>query len=248
MVFPAGEEEAGRVAALERPAASAILPYPPLPPRRPRSRLHYFSFTTGNWRCQRVLHCSRLPLGANSDGAGILACSANLSGAQAASSQQPSPRPKSDMETERKGREEAYAERSFSHPAAVAAEAEGAYGPWNLRTRRAACNGPAENPTSCIPNSILGCPSSSAAEKIPKNCSAMEMVKGASDASTKGKHPQFSVSLTREEIMEDFLAITGRMPPRRPKKRPRSVRRQLESLYPGQWLSKITPATYKVDE
>jgi hypothetical protein len=38
----------------------------------------------------------------------------------------------------------------------------------------------------------------------------------------------FSVALTKEEIAEDFLAICGARPPRRPKKRPRAVQRLLD--------------------
>jgi hypothetical protein len=38
----------------------------------------------------------------------------------------------------------------------------------------------------------------------------------------------FSVPLTRQEIDADFVAITGRKPPRKPKKRPKAVQRRIE--------------------
>ena len=39
---------------------------------------------------------------------------------------------------------------------------------------------------------------------------------------------KFSVSLSREEVERDFLAVAGIRPPRRPKKRPRIVQKQLD--------------------
>ncbi|OWM64874.1 hypothetical protein CDL15_Pgr028591 [Punica granatum] len=54
------------------------------------------------------------------------------------------------------------------------------------------------------------------------------------------------VPLTKEEIQADFLAMTGSRPPRRPKKRPRTVQRALDYVFPGLWLSTITPDSYKV--
>lgn len=43
----------------------------------------------------------------------------------------------------------------------------------------------------------------------------------------------FSVALTRQEIDADFVAITGRKPPRRPKKRTKCIQRQIEVRTPG---------------
>jgi hypothetical protein len=37
-----------------------------------------------------------------------------------------------------------------------------------------------------------------------------------------------SVALSNQEIVDDFVAIRGTRPPRRPKKRPRTVQRQLD--------------------
>jgi hypothetical protein len=38
----------------------------------------------------------------------------------------------------------------------------------------------------------------------------------------------FSLQLSKEEIDDDFLAMTGRKPPRRHRRRPKSVQRQID--------------------
>ncbi|KAL6848986.1 hypothetical protein ACP4OV_021569 [Aristida adscensionis] len=62
------------------------------------------------------------------------------------------------------------------------------------------------------------------------------------------KRAPFSVQLTAEEIEEDIYALTGARPRRRPRKRPRAVQRQLDSLFPGLWLTEITADAYRVPE
>ena len=54
---------------------------------------------------------------------------------------------------------------------------------------------------------------------------------GSADAGGQNSRG-FSVALTRQEIEVDFLAITGRKPPRRPRKRTKSVQRQIEVRTP----------------
>lgn len=44
----------------------------------------------------------------------------------------------------------------------------------------------------------------------------------------KSERPKFSVSLSREEVRDDFMAMAGKRPPRRPKKRARVVQNQLD--------------------
>ncbi|KAL5723942.1 hypothetical protein ACHQM5_007272 [Ranunculus cassubicifolius] len=59
---------------------------------------------------------------------------------------------------------------------------------------------------------------------------------------------KFSIPLARDEIEEDFFAWTGSKPPRRPKKRNRSIQKQLDNTFPGLWLAGITADCYNVPE
>lgn len=90
--------------------------------------------------------------------------------------------------------------------------------PWNLRTRRTS------------------------------NSSENLTIINEENTKTNTKTPKFSITLSREEIEADFLAMTGTKPPRRPKKRPKAVQRQLDALLPGAWLTEVTPESYNVPE
>ncbi|KAE9605698.1 hypothetical protein Lal_00025083 [Lupinus albus] len=59
---------------------------------------------------------------------------------------------------------------------------------------------------------------------------------------------KFSLTLTKKEIEEDFLAMTGHKPPKKPTKRPKAVQKQMDDLYPGLWLTEINADSYKVHE
>lgn len=102
--------------------------------------------------------------------------------------------------------------------------------PWNLRTRRAACNEPREETKLDSPGR--------------DDCATVV----AKDDGEKKERVKFAVSLLREEIVEDFLAMTGKRPPRRPKKRARVVQKQVISVFPGLWLTEITEDLYKVSD
>ncbi|XP_068639103.1 uncharacterized protein [Aristolochia californica] len=60
--------------------------------------------------------------------------------------------------------------------------------------------------------------------------------------------PTLSIPLSKQEIEEDFLAVTGLKPPRRPKKRPRAIQKKLNESFPGLWLCDITPDSYKIPD
>ncbi|GAB4861961.1 hypothetical protein Ancab_040086 [Ancistrocladus abbreviatus] len=60
------------------------------------------------------------------------------------------------------------------------------------------------------------------------------------------ENPQFSISLTMEEVTADFVAMTESKPPGKPKKRPRSIQKELNILFPGYGLGIITPRLYRV--
>ncbi|MED6188586.1 hypothetical protein PIB30_087267 [Stylosanthes scabra] len=114
---------------------------------------------------------------------------------------------------------------------------------WNLRTRRAEWK---------IPSSGGG---SEKRLKIDEKSSpartdggAVKLLKLRSNSDKSAPRPKFSIQLSKKEIEEDFMKMVGHRPPRRPNKRPRSVRKQLDGLVPGLWLTEVTPDLYKVAE
>ncbi|KAL8168102.1 hypothetical protein V2J09_009601 [Rumex salicifolius] len=113
--------------------------------------------------------------------------------------------------------------------------------PWNLRTRRAACQEPIANGGGDDVRPRFSPP-------------LVKLARGRSDwdggifRGEKREREKFSVSLSRQEIEEDFMELIRRRPARKPKKRPKYVQKQLDTLFPGLWLSEITADMYKVDE
>ncbi|CAJ1936862.1 unnamed protein product [Sphenostylis stenocarpa] len=98
---------------------------------------------------------------------------------------------------------------------------------WNLRTRRAACKAPHHT------NRL--------------NSLTQEMMKKKKKMKIEEK-TKFSISLSKEEVEHDFWALLGTRPPRRPKKRPKTVQKNLDTLFPGLWLSEVTAESYEVPE
>ncbi|XP_019160076.1 PREDICTED: uncharacterized protein LOC109156702 [Ipomoea nil] len=132
--------------------------------------------------------------------------------------------------------------------------------PWNLRTRRSACKTPTGFPADAggssrglnidVTNPNVS-PSRTTDNKSPRLRSGTVVgaaTAGASSSGEKRDRAKFSVPLAKREIEEDFMAILGQRPPRRPKKRPKLVQRSLDTLFPGLWLSEITPDLYKVPD
>ncbi|KAL5228018.1 hypothetical protein ABZP36_016283 [Zizania latifolia] len=97
--------------------------------------------------------------------------------------------------------------------------------PWNLRERKRRSS--ARGSTSASPTTPW------AREAETARC---------------GERAPFAVALAADEIEEDIYALTGGRPRRRPRKRPRVVQRQLDSLFPGLWLTEITADAYKVPD
>ncbi|XP_075507062.1 uncharacterized protein LOC142543591 [Primulina tabacum] len=146
------------------------------------------------------------------------------------------------------------------HPAAMSV-GDDTNRPWNLRKRRAACKTPASEFAVGV-NGVSSCPGvggKGMREDGARPSSEISLIKGAAAAVTgkslrsgsngcgeKRKREKFSVALSKREIEEDFLTFTGHKPLRRPKKRAKNVLRQLDTLFPGLWLTEITPELYKV--
>ncbi|KAK9705821.1 hypothetical protein RND81_07G084600 [Saponaria officinalis] len=108
---------------------------------------------------------------------------------------------------------------------------------WNLRTRRAVCGG-GDDRTAAVEEEV-----EVAAVAEERGDGGVTVAVAATAA-----RPKFSVALTRQEVEEDFVAMVGRRPPRKPKKRPRYISKELETIFPGVWLSEVTADMYKVDE
>ncbi|CAL0332552.1 unnamed protein product [Lupinus luteus] len=116
--------------------------------------------------------------------------------------------------------------------------------PWNLRTRRAACKAPqSKTPHEEKRNFFDVGIASSLVKDDKKKKKKMKKKK-----KNKTKRAEFKVSLSKEEVEHDFMALVGTKPPRRPKKRPRIVQKQLDTLFPGLWLTEVTAESYKVPD
>ncbi|KAI3516730.1 hypothetical protein L1887_15721 [Cichorium endivia] len=59
---------------------------------------------------------------------------------------------------------------------------------------------------------------------------------------------KFSVPLSRREMEKDFEDMGERRLPRKPKKRPKIVQNQLDTLFPGLWLTEIHADLYRIPE
>lgn len=115
----------------------------------------------------------------------------------------------------------------------VAAAAQDSVRPWNLRTRRAACKAPVDG-TAAATGTATPPPASKGLLKIDERRSSPSPMRNEVGAKTprmmraEKERPKFSVSLTKKEIEEDFMVLFNHRPPRRPKKRPRAVQKQLD--------------------
>ncbi|KAL6847845.1 hypothetical protein ACP4OV_021973 [Aristida adscensionis] len=126
-------------------------------------------------------------------------------------------------------REAFRADAAADADAAAEAEAEpepepAAARPWKLRTRRRRAATPSAS-------------ASPPPERRPSRARGEPL-----------DRPRFSVTLSSEEIEEDIYAVTGARARRRPRRRPRTVQKQLDVLFPGSWLSEITAECYRVPD
>ncbi|CAI9113549.1 OLC1v1014167C1 [Oldenlandia corymbosa var. corymbosa] len=72
--------------------------------------------------------------------------------------------------------------------------------------------------------------------------------KGETNGGREPRRNKFSVQLSKADIEEDFLVMTGAKPPRKPKKRSKPIQKQIDALFPGAWLSEVSAERYKVRE
>ncbi|KAL8235628.1 hypothetical protein R6Q59_016709 [Mikania micrantha] len=128
-------------------------------------------------------------------------------------------------------------------PSSAAEEEELLPKTWNLRPRRHPLNHKQLNGgLSPLPENR----NTNGSNNHNKEASVMKNIDHIIPSTSKKQ--KFSIALSRHEIEEDIFSLTGLKPSRRPKKRPRSVQKQLDTLFPGLWLGSITSDSYKVNE
>jgi hypothetical protein len=117
--------------------------------------------------------------------------------------------------------------------------------PWKLRPRRsiAAENGEVQGGST----GVLESAAVHQNENQPKSMRLRGCVEGQG-SERKEKKNKFWISLSREEIEEDVYALTGSRPARRPKKRPRTVQKQVDNCFPGLYLVGTTADSYRVHD
>ncbi|XP_073022977.1 uncharacterized protein [Primulina eburnea] len=134
--------------------------------------------------------------------------------------------------------------------------------PWSLRTRRAACKTTLLNGFSSGRNGCGGFARSDCGGGKALTVDASMPISGFSPVSAaatdksplprsggeKKDREKFSVALSKRAIEEDFLTMVNHRPPRRPKKRAKFIQKQLDTLFPGLWLTEVTADMYKVTE
>lgn len=135
-------------------------------------------------------------------------------------------------------------------PPPAASEDESSPKVWNLRPRRPPVNQKQSTGGSpAIGTSRLR--DNKTSHEINNNKQSSELINNNNNNNSdlkKMKNQKFSIPLSRGEIEEDILLLTGSKPSRRPKKRPRAIQKQLDNLFPGLWLDSITADSYKVSE
>ncbi|MED6205659.1 hypothetical protein PIB30_019781 [Stylosanthes scabra] len=121
--------------------------------------------------------------------------------------------------------------------------------PWNLRTRRAACKAPpSASPQAQALITQTGSEEGNKLFDVGGSSSHYQVKDKKVMMMMMNERSKFSVSLSKEEVEQDFWGLVGTRPPRRPKKRPRIVQRQLDTLFPGLWLTEVNADCYKVAE
>ncbi|XP_039072100.1 uncharacterized protein LOC120219353 [Hibiscus syriacus] len=114
--------------------------------------------------------------------------------------------------------------------------------PWNLRKRRAACKAPIDGGT----NNNYNSPTRNEVINSLRVRNRGQPVVSVANEEMKRARPEFSVSLSKQEIEEDFMVMVGRRPRKRPKKRARYAQKELDSLFPGLQLTEATADSYKI--
>ncbi|XP_004510121.2 uncharacterized protein [Cicer arietinum] len=116
---------------------------------------------------------------------------------------------------------------------------------WNLRPRKAAKK--AENEGSGGGGGGRT-RRSSAPARASKPRSAKSKARGKVEKAEAIEKRGLIVPLSKEEIENDFILMTGEKPSKKPTKRPKPVQKLLDGIFPGLYLNNITPETYGVPD
>ncbi|GLT35097.1 hypothetical protein SLA2020_095770 [Shorea laevis] len=114
-------------------------------------------------------------------------------------------------------------------------EVETAKRPWNLRPRK---------PEAMVTVAVEK--QSEIAVAAPKSMRLRAFAENGGGVVEKKEKRRLWIALSKEEIEEDVYAMTGSRPARRPRKRPKNVQKQLDSVFPGLWLVGSSVDDYRV--
>ncbi|KAJ3669270.1 hypothetical protein LUZ60_011220 [Juncus effusus] len=114
--------------------------------------------------------------------------------------------------------------------------------PWNLRRRRENQNEKQNN------DEVLNLRRRRESQNENQNNDEVLKLGSQANEDSGERKMELTIRLTAKEIEADFLAMAGKKPARRPKKRAKRIQQQIDDVFPGIRLSKITPDLYKVEE
>lgn len=112
---------------------------------------------------------------------------------------------------------------------------------WNLRPRR----GVTKVETTSLKNVEMRVESSNHMQRSQR---LKDNADGNGVGSGKKGKKKLWISLSREEIEEDVYSMTGSRPARRPKKRSKTIQKQLDNVFPGLYLVGVTADSFRVND
>ncbi|KAG9450606.1 hypothetical protein H6P81_010571 [Aristolochia fimbriata] len=234
--------------------------------RRPHP-LHNFSLPSLKWGNQRNLRCVKGKTYGDKSSAPLRSSSSSSDSEDSSTRASPplslspsSPLVKSGISAEADHGIKKVRQKLLAHLDAVVApakdrgspEAEGDGKAWDSKKRRAPapCSAPIEvrGRVSGADDGAVKSDAPLSSLSRPKSLRLRGLAPTPVMEEKKMEMPTLSIPLTKQEIEEDFLAMTGLKPPRRPKKRPRAIQKKLNETFPGLWLCDITPDSYKIPD